>query len=212
MSSSSPTTRPSPAAGDRGRHRGRQQYGCGLRHGLVLRQGRLRPGREHAQPHQRRRQRRLRRQAHRQRRPRLRARQAVRRHQHRCSRSTSRSTRPVRNLVIAGNFAGTSNFDPGGTNTTLTSINPAQFDGFVLKLSSNLGFGFAARAGVANGSGSDAAADSQGNVYLVGTQTPGAGNAFVNKYNGIGMLATREALRRPRLRRHVRPGLLGRRR
>ena len=96
------------------------------------------------------------------------------------------------NLVVAGNFVGTSNFDPGGTNTTLTSINPAQSDGFVLKLSSNLGFGFAARAGVANGSGSDAAVDSQGNVYLVGTQTPGTGNAYVNKYNAVGTLATQK--------------------
>jgi hypothetical protein len=96
------------------------------------------------------------------------------------------------NLVIAGNFIGTANFDPGGTNTTLTSTNPAQSDGFVLKLSSTLGFGFAARGGVANSSGSDAAVDSQGNVYLVGTQTAGTGNAYVDKFNAVGTLATQK--------------------
>ena len=94
------------------------------------------------------------------------------------------------NILIAGFYTNTANFDPGGTNTSLTTPTANQRDGFVLKLSTNLGFGFAARAGLANSQGSAIAADSQGSVYLVGTQTPGAGNAFIAKYNGTGMLAT----------------------
>lgn len=94
------------------------------------------------------------------------------------------------NVLIAGFYTNTANFDPGGTNTSLTSPTANQRDSFVLKLSSGLGFGFAARAGLANSQGSAAAADSQGGVYLVGTQTPGAGNAFIAKYNGTGMLVT----------------------
>jgi hypothetical protein len=94
------------------------------------------------------------------------------------------------NLYIAGSFVNTANFDPGGTNKTLTSAAANQPDAFVLKLSSNLAFGFAAQAGLANASGSDAAVDSQGSVYLVGSTTPGAGNAFVAKYNATGNLAT----------------------
>jgi hypothetical protein len=93
------------------------------------------------------------------------------------------------NVLIAGSYTNSANFDPGGTNTTLTSPTANQRDSFALKLSSNLGFGFAARAGLANSQGSAIAADSQGSVYLVGTQTPGPSNAFIAKYNATGMLA-----------------------
>jgi hypothetical protein len=94
------------------------------------------------------------------------------------------------NLYIAGTFTGVSDFDPGGTDTSLTSKDITKPDGFVLKLSSELGFGFVAQAGLANSGASDAVADSQGNVYLVGAQNVPSGDAFVAKFNGAGVLAT----------------------
>jgi hypothetical protein len=93
------------------------------------------------------------------------------------------------NLDITGSYTSTANFDPGGSNVTLTSPDPEQTDAYVLALSSGLGFGFVAGAGLAASDGSDVASDRQGNVTITGYQASGAGsNALFATFNNTGTL------------------------
>jgi hypothetical protein len=92
-------------------------------------------------------------------------------------------------VYVTGSFINTANFDPGGTNKLLTTPVAGETDAFALKLSSNLGFDFAQNAGLAGAAGDAIAGDSQGNVYVVGSDVTGAAeNAFLTKFNSIGSL------------------------
>jgi hypothetical protein len=95
------------------------------------------------------------------------------------------------NIVITGSYVNTANFDPGGTNTSLTSPVANQSDAFALELSSNLGFKFIGRIGLAGSVGNAVGADSQGSVYITGSQpTAGGANAFLAKFNSVGTLVS----------------------
>jgi hypothetical protein len=71
------------------------------------------------------------------------------------------------NVYVAGGFKGAVNFDPGGTNTTLTS--PADGDAFVLGLTSTLGFVFVKEANVDSSEGGAIAVDARGFIAIAGT-------------------------------------------
>jgi hypothetical protein len=68
---------------------------------------------------------------------------------------------------VVGGFKGTVNFDPGGTNTMLTST--ANGDAFVLGLSSNLNFAFVSQANIDSSEGGAIAVDASGFISIAGT-------------------------------------------
>jgi hypothetical protein len=89
-------------------------------------------------------------------------------------------------LYITGNFSGSANFDPGGSNFTLSAA--ATSRAYLLKLTSSLGFSFAVDTLLDASEGLGVAVDSSGNTYVTGyTDETGVVNAFVTKFTSAGI-------------------------
>ena len=88
-------------------------------------------------------------------------------------------------VYVTGGFSGTVNFDPGGTNTTLTS--PADGDALALELTSSLGFVFVNQANLDSAEGTAIAVDSSGAIAIAGT-IASTQDSFVARFGSSGNL------------------------
>ena len=104
-------------------------------------------------------------------------------------------------VFVTGTYTGNANFDPGGTNTVLSSPAANASDAYVLKLTNDLGYVYARGVGVANSTGFAVTTDSSGSAYVVGASyaptqgflsffDPTTGTPFVAKVDPAGNLVS----------------------
>jgi hypothetical protein len=106
-------------------------------------------------------------------------------------------------VYVSGQYTGTVNFDPDGTNAVLNDPFSGGSDTFVMKLASTFttttGFGFVQGLGEMDGITNDLNADSSGNVYVVGGVPVSSTNedAFLAKVDTHGKLIAVRAFSGP---------------
>jgi hypothetical protein len=88
-------------------------------------------------------------------------------------------------VYVTGGFSGAVNFDPGGTNTTLTS--PANGDALALGLTNTLGFVFVSEANLNSAEGMAIAVDETGAVAVTGTIAT-THDSFIARFGSAGNL------------------------
>jgi hypothetical protein len=89
-------------------------------------------------------------------------------------------------VYVAGGFKGAVNFDPGRTNTTLTS--PTDGDAFALGLTSSLGFVFVSEANIDSSEGGAITVDAAGFVSIAGA-IDSTQDSFVARFDSAGNMA-----------------------
>jgi hypothetical protein len=89
------------------------------------------------------------------------------------------------NVFVTGGFQGAVNFDPGGTNTTLTS--PPDGGALVLQLTNTLGFVLARQAGIDSSEGVAIAVDASGTTSIAG-EIDATQDSFVARFDSAGNL------------------------
>jgi hypothetical protein len=88
-------------------------------------------------------------------------------------------------VFVVGGFKGTVNFDPGGTNTTLTS--PTNGDALALTLTNSLGFVLVKEANIDSSEGGAVTVDASGFVSIAGT-IDATQDSFVARFDSAGNL------------------------
>ena len=86
-------------------------------------------------------------------------------------------------VYVTGGFSGSVNFDPGGTNTTLTS--PTNGDALALELTSSLGFVLVQEANLDSAEGTAIAVDTSGGIAIAGT-VASTEDSFVARFGSAG--------------------------